>query len=175
MVRFYDNVRAVSEQAQCMHEEVHFDAQCYGKAIDAQLTTEEPEQLLKSVSSVGCDVIEQGTLAQSIAVHCRCEDHQHVRGLLRHPKVGHRKGQSSAMQLLVPMQQINMRFVPDQRAEDIIECVRQHVHSVFAARGSRNKVSVVPRNQGSYWLSDPDDWLCKSAKQAVKKVGSCLR
>lgn len=64
----------------------------------------------------------------------------------------------------------SVRFVPDQRPEDLVSKLRSHVEAEFARLKSSNKVSVKVKSVGDWWEADPQSKLFRLAENALYKV-----
>eukprot|EP00802_Teleaulax_amphioxeia_P024555 Tamp_25268.p1 GENE.Tamp_25268~~Tamp_25268.p1 ORF type:complete len:163 (-),score=34.99 Tamp_25268:295-783(-) len=69
---------------------------------------------------------------------------------------------------------LSVHFVPNQKAEDLEACLRSHLESEFARRGSSNQLSVVIKQTSDWWLGDVkedrDDDIFQIASRAVQDV-----
>lgn len=64
----------------------------------------------------------------------------------------------------------SVRFVPDQRPEDLVAKLTSHVVAKFAALMSSNNVSVRVKSVGDWWEADPQSKLFKLAENALYQV-----
>jgi hypothetical protein len=67
-----------------------------------------------------------------------------------------------------------VRFVPDQRPEDLVAKLKLHVEREFAALRSGNTVSVRVKSVGDWWEADPQSKLFRLAENALYKVDTPL-
>ena len=63
----------------------------------------------------------------------------------------------------------SIRFVPDQRPEDLLDKLKQHVERIFAALHSSNTVSVRVKSIGDWWEADPQSKLFRLAERALHR------
>ena len=63
----------------------------------------------------------------------------------------------------------SVRFVPDQRPEDLVAKLKAHVEAEFAALRSGNSVSVRVKSVGDWWEADPQSKLFRLAERALYK------
>lgn len=62
---------------------------------------------------------------------------------------------------------VSIRFVPDQRAEDIIDHIKVHIAKEHAKHESGNEVSVKIHSVGDWWEADPDSKLVRIAEGSI--------
>ena len=68
----------------------------------------------------------------------------------------------------------SVRFVPDQRPDDLVAKLRAHVEEEFAVLRSKNTVSVKVKSVGDWWEADPQSKLFRLAENALHKVATPL-
>lgn len=68
-----------------------------------------------------------------------------------------------------------MRFVPDQRPDDLVAKLRSHVEEEFSQLRSKNSVSVKVKSVGDWWEADPKSKLFRLAENALYKVAFTLQ
>ena len=85
-------------------------------------------------------------MAGSGAVDCGCAHDKHITCLLRHSRQCHSQGRTRRARFRINTTQLNIRFVPDQHADDIVAKVRAHLLSEFAKRKSENTVRTMSRS-----------------------------
>eukprot|EP00884_Botryococcus_braunii_P000755 jgi/Botrbrau1/10680/Bobra.139_2s0010.1 len=64
---------------------------------------------------------------------------------------------------------VSVRFVPDQRADDLIAKLRNHIDSEFANLGSSNTVSLRVKSVGDWWEADPHSKLFLLAEKVLEQ------
>ena len=64
----------------------------------------------------------------------------------------------------------SVRFVPDQRPDDLVAKLRAHVEAEFQTLKSGNSVSVKVKSVGDWWEADPQSKLFRLAENALHKV-----
>jgi len=64
---------------------------------------------------------------------------------------------------------VSIRFVPKQRPENLISCIKIHLQHEFAKLRSSNKLEITVRNIGDWWEADTDSRLFKAAERAVER------
>ena len=68
----------------------------------------------------------------------------------------------------------SVRFVPDQRPDDLVAKLRAHMEEEFAQLHSKNSVSVKVKSVGDWWEADPKSKLFRLAENALHKVATAL-
>lgn len=68
----------------------------------------------------------------------------------------------------------SVRFVPDQRPDDLVAKLKAHVEVEFAKLRSGNNVSVKVKSVGDWWEADPQSKLFRLAENALFKVSQLL-
>lgn len=66
----------------------------------------------------------------------------------------------------------SVRFVPDQRPEELVRKLTEHVEREFESLGSGNAVSVRVKSVGDWWEADPQSKLFRLAENALYKVST---
>ena len=64
----------------------------------------------------------------------------------------------------------SVRFVPDQRPDDLVAKLKAHVETQFSKLKSGNNVSVKVKSVGDWWEADPQSKLFRLAENALFKV-----
>ncbi len=64
---------------------------------------------------------------------------------------------------------ISCRFVPDQKAETLIDHLTTHIHHEFAKLRSGNSISVKVHSIGDWWEANPGSELMQLAEKAVSE------
>lgn len=64
---------------------------------------------------------------------------------------------------------VSCRFVPDQKAETLIDHLTTHIHHEFAKLRSGNSISVKVHSVGDWWEANPGSELMQLAEKAVKE------
>jgi len=62
----------------------------------------------------------------------------------------------------------SVRIVPDQTPEHVTKCVVDYLNSLWAKRGSPNKMKASMAHGGQCWISDPNHDHFKAASKAVQ-------
>ena len=64
---------------------------------------------------------------------------------------------------------VSCRFVPDQKAETLIDHLTTHIHHEFAKLRSGNSISVKVHSVGDWWEANPGSELMQLAEKAVSE------
>jgi acetylornithine deacetylase/succinyl-diaminopimelate desuccinylase-like protein len=65
---------------------------------------------------------------------------------------------------------ISIRFVPNQKAEELVRKLEGHLKHEFAKRQSPNTLSFALTKQGEWWLGDRSNELYSNAHTAIQRV-----
>jgi Cys-Gly metallodipeptidase DUG1 len=63
---------------------------------------------------------------------------------------------------------VSVRYVPDQNADQLVECLTAHVHHEFGKLRSGNEVSVTVHSIGDWWEADPDSSFMRIAEKVTE-------
>ncbi|KAK3234737.1 hypothetical protein CYMTET_55016 [Cymbomonas tetramitiformis] len=69
----------------------------------------------------------------------------------------------------VALAKINVRYVPDQKAEQLIAKFRAHVEHEFAKLRSPNRLEVTVQAVGHWWLGETESPFYKAAAKAIRE------
>ncbi|EGD74704.1 hypothetical protein PTSG_06065 [Salpingoeca rosetta] len=69
--------------------------------------------------------------------------------------------------------QVSIRFVPDQKADEIVTVVRHHLEHEFNKRNSGNQLSVEVVQVSQWWRSETSSPYFGAARAATKEVWGC--
>jgi Cys-Gly metallodipeptidase DUG1 len=64
----------------------------------------------------------------------------------------------------------SVRTVPNMDSETLNQLVFNHVKAEFRKLGSKNTINVKLTHDGSYWVTDPNNWSFRAARKATKTV-----
>lgn len=64
----------------------------------------------------------------------------------------------------------SVRTVPNMDSETLNQLVFNHVKAEFSKLGSKNTINVKLTHDGSYWVTDPNNWSFRAARKATKTV-----
>ena len=64
----------------------------------------------------------------------------------------------------------SVRFVPDQRPEDLVAKLTAYVESEFEKLESGNTLNVRVKSVGDWWEADPESKLFRLAEKALQKA-----
>jgi acetylornithine deacetylase/succinyl-diaminopimelate desuccinylase-like protein len=176
---FYDGVPRLSQSEKATFDAIELDLEKYMKALGVtQLTASTPSEILDArwrqpaLSVLHVDTAHHGDSKHAFSTVESDAESESVRHTWGHAVTQHSLPRCGGMSVIPKSASaiISIRFVPNQKAEELVLKLETHLKHEFAKRQSPNKLGFSLTKQGEWWLGDRSNELYSNAHTAIQRV-----